>query len=171
MHTYAQINSEGVCIADSDLHAEVNLPSMIAVDPMGRPYLGRRWSNGSWGSAQALPQIVVTAIRAGAHDDHTRMSADLSEVDTPVGATLEITAELRMDGQKLPLSDVFRMPVTSTDGRERVVLATMTNGIITMRIAMTESRTWQVTQDTINRALPKEKHMAFSGLTVYVIEE
>ena len=70
----------------------------------------------------------------------------------------------------LPVSDTFRMPVTSTDGGEKVVLATMVDGIIAIRIPMTESRTWRVTQDTINRALPPAMHMAFAGLTVYVIE-
>ena len=170
MHAYAQINPAGLCIADSDLSAEVTLPDMIAVDPAGRPYLGRLWTGSAWADAPELPRIVITQVHAGEHAAQTRVAEDFSEVDVPVGATLTITAQLRWQGELLRLSDSFRMPVTSTDGRERVVLASMDGGTITLRIPMTESRTWRVTQDTINRNLPADKHMAFAGLTVYAIE-
>ena len=170
MHAYAQINPAGLCIADSDLHSPVDLPDMIAVDPADRPYLGRLWDGRVWQDAPELPRIVITAVDAGEHTAQTRVAADFSVVDAPVGAVLTITAQLQWQGQPLRLSDTFRMPVTSTDGRERVVLASMEGGTITMRIALTESRVWQVTQATINRNLPADKHMAFAGLTVYVIE-
>ena len=70
----------------------------------------------------------------------------------------------------LPLTDSFRMPLVSTDGRERVLLARMQDGRVTLRVPMTESRIWRITETQINSALPEAAHMAFDGLTLYVAE-
>ncbi len=169
-YPYAQIDEAGLCVAVSSLSEPVDLPGMIelsgGVNPLGKYWTGAEWTSGP----DSLPRIVIIQVDAGEYAEQTRVAKDFSEVDVPVGATLAITAELRHGGELLRLSDSFRMPVTSTDGREKVVIASMDGGTITLRIPVTESRVWRVTQDTINRNLPAEKHMAFAGLTVYAIE-
>ena len=73
-------------------------------------------------------------------------------------------------GQVLPLSDSFRMPMRSRDGRERVLLGHMTEGLLQIQVPLRESGVWSVTQDTVNEALPAEAHMRFAGMQVFAIE-
>ena len=117
------------------------------------------------------PRIVITALSAESpHDEQIMVAADYREATLPVGATLVVDAELHAGGAMLPLTDSFRMPLVSTDGRERVLLARIQDGRVTLRVPMTESRIWRITETQINSALPEAAHMAFDGLTLYVVE-
>ena len=51
MPYYAQINEDGVCIAVSELTAEVDAPHMIALAGLDRSLLGRTWDGSKWGAA------------------------------------------------------------------------------------------------------------------------
>ena len=65
------------------------------------------------------PRIVITALSAESpHDEQIMVAADYREATLPVGATLVVDAELHAGGAMLPLTDSFRMPLVSTDGRE-----------------------------------------------------
>lgn len=123
-------------------------------------------------NAQAnTPEIVVTGIVAdAAHSGTTRVSG-MTEVTCEAGATLTISAELRdASGNVLALTDNFRMPFHSRDGREKVLLAIMTDGIVTINAPIKESGVWITDEAAINEALPDAKKMKFAGITVYVVE-
>ena len=172
MPRYAQIDSNGLCIAVSDLSGEVEAPHMIAVGEGDAP-LGKRWNGRAFVTPDPAqrPTIVITAISAAApHNADTMVAPDLSEVTLPVGATLQVTAELQFDGRRVRRNDVFRMPLVSIDNRHRVLLAKLADGVLEVRAQMTESRIWRITEADINAALPPGEQMAFAGLTVYAVE-
>ena len=119
---------------------------------------------------QIVPKIVITDIT----DLTGRLPQnEFSVVNTTVGKRLSFRAELRHPtlGVIIPVTDAFRMPIRSRDGREEVVLATCEAGIISFSIEFTESRVWSVTRDIINMDLPVESHMDFDGITVFVMKE
>jgi hypothetical protein len=115
-----------------------------------------------------VPEIVITDIqcdRGGfVH------AADFTDATVPVGATLAFTAELRVGAQVLPTDDSFRLPIRSRDGRERVVLASMVQGLITFSLLFDASRVWEVTEAVVNADLPPERHMRFRGIKVFAVE-
>lgn len=120
---------------------------------------------------QQRPAVVITHISADpAHAAQTRVADDLSEVTLPVGATLTVAAELRAGDQIVPLTEDFRLPLVSTDGRQRLVLASMVNGQLTMSVQMRDSRLWRLTEADINEHLPDASKMVFAGLTIYAVE-
>lgn len=127
----------------------------------------RRWP-GSEASGAARPEVVITAIESQAAG--LSHSADFSDVTVPVGTTVLFTAELRMGPTLLALDDSFRMPIRSRDGRERVVLANMAQGLITFSLLFDASRVWEVTESVINADLPPERHMRFKGIRVFAVE-
>lgn len=118
----------------------------------------------------ARPELVITQIVADAEHAAGTSVPSLAEVTCPVGTTLTFTAELRIAGQVVPLSDSFRMPIRSRDGRERVLLADMANGILTILVPLRESGAWSVTESIVNESLPAEKQMSFAGVKVFAVE-
>lgn len=118
--------------------------------------------------AAVAPEIVITGIAADRPGfTHT---PEFSDATVPVGTTLNFTAELRAGGNVLPLDDTFRMPIRSRDGRERVLLAGMAQGIITFSVLFDDSRVWEVTEAVVNADLPPERHMRFRGIKVFAVE-
>ena len=64
----------------------------------------------------------------------------------------------------------FRVPIRSRDGRERVVIATVNQGVIAFSISFEDSRIWELTEAMINADLPPERHMRFKGIKVFAVE-
>jgi len=115
------------------------------------------------------PTIVLTGVQCDTPG--AVIAPGFADITVPVGSTLGFTAELRdSEDAVLPVDDTFRMPIRSRDGRERVVLAGMVQGVITFSVTFTESRVWEVTQDVINADLPAEAHMRFAGVRVFAVE-
>jgi hypothetical protein len=97
------------------------------------------------------------------------ISTNFSEVTCPAGTTLTVSAKLAdAAGATIPLTGTFRMPLIASDGRERIVGVSMTNGVASIAVPLTESGVWGVSQASVNRDLPAEQHMAFAGAKVYV---
>lgn len=120
---------------------------------------------------QQLPELVVTAIESDTDHAAATQVHSLADVTCPVGAVLRMRAELRgASGELLPLSDSFRMPIRSRDGRERVLLAVMTAGVMHLDVPMRESGAWSATQASVNEGLPPELQMRFAGVTVHAYE-
>lgn len=122
-------------------------------------------------SARPTPRLVITDITA----DPTwgmSVSADLSDVTIPAGATVTITAELRLpdSDEVIPVDATFRMPIRARDGREIVVLVGLQQGIATVDIPLRASGAWRADESTINSGLPADQRMRFAGVTAYVIE-
>lgn len=117
------------------------------------------------------PELAITQISANPEHAARTVVHGLSEVTCPTGAVLTFMAELRgPDGQVLPVSDSFRMPIRSRDGREKVLIADMVNGVITVLVPLRESGAWSVTEQTVNEALPAGRQMRFAGVQVYAVE-
>lgn len=114
------------------------------------------------------PEIVITDIQSDV--DSFVHAQEFTEATVPVGGTLRFTAQLRQAGEVLLLDDSFRMPIWSRDGRERVVLASMAQGIIRFSVHFEDSRVWEVTEAMVNSDLPPERHMRFKGIKIFAVE-
>ena len=114
-------------------------------------------------------ELVLTSITPDAqHAAQTVVRG--SEVTCPVGTTLTVAGEVRAGAAVVPVDGIFRVPVRATDGRERVVLATITQGLLASTWCTRESGIWEVTETLINRDLPVAQRMRFAGLKGYVLE-
>ena len=60
------------------------------------------------------------------------------------------TAELPAGAQVLAKEGGFRLPLRLCDGCERVVLASMAEGIIRFSVHFEDSRVWEVTETMVN---------------------
>lgn len=172
---YAQIDAARIVFAVSQLAVPVQALDMIPIESYDDTLIGKRHDaeTGAFvdvaSPALNLPEIVITAVQS----DTTGMvaSADWTDITVPVGSTLAFTAELRgADAQVLPLDDAFRMPIRSRDGRERVLLANMVQGVISFAVRLDDSRVWDVSAEVINADLPPEARMAFAGVKVFAVE-
>ena len=117
------------------------------------------------------PEIVVTSLVVSeVHAPYSMVEADLSSVTLPVGATLTVTCEVRMGATLVPVNEAFRMPLISTDGRERVILVRFVDGVAVFSPVMNDSRIYYVNEEMVNRELPEEAKMKFKGFKVYAVE-
>lgn len=161
MHTYEILDDGGkvinTIVADASF-VEAHFP-------------GRHRASDAHVVTPSQPAMVVTGIVADADHAGSTLVSDMTSVTCPMGATLTVSAELRdHTGNVLPLSDSFRMPLRARDGREKVILAHVENGIATINAPMRESGVWIVSDESINKGLPSEMKMAFAGMTIYVFE-
>lgn len=132
--------------------------------------VGDLWLGGTRFEAPAaiiMPEIVITSIACD--KPGAEVSPDFSDITCQIGSVITCRAELRNEaGVIIPLTDSFRMPLKSSDGRERFVLVAFESGIATFSGAMNESGLWSINQDAINSRLPQEKHMAMDEVLIYV---
>lgn len=118
------------------------------------------------------PRLVLTAIGAdAAHADAISVTAALDDVTCPAGTLLAVAAELQdADGAPVPVTATFRMPIVARDGREKVLLVSLVDGVASFNAPMRESGVWEVTAAIINQGLPATEQMDFGGITIYVVE-
>ncbi len=115
--------------------------------------------------------LVITSIEADAGHASQALINGVSDVTCPAGTVLTVHAELRdAAGAILQLTDSFRMPLRSRDGREKVLLAVMENGVVSINAPLRESGAWSVTEAMINESLPPDHQMGFDGFQVFVVE-
>lgn len=132
---------------------------------------GRYRVQESDGGAQFRPSMVITGIVADAEHSGATLVSSMAEVTCPVGTTLTVSAELRDPlGNVVPLSDSFRMPFRARDGREKVLLASMVDGLISITAPLRESGVWSASEATVNESLPPDFQMDFGGIEVFVVE-
>lgn len=118
-----------------------------------------------------IPEIVVTNLEVDeAHSAQSQISDDLYTVTLPLGATLTVTAEIRAGENIIPLTESFRMPLVSLDGRMRLLLVNFINGVAVFSAQMTDSRIYHVKEEHVNQDLPDELFMKFKGFKVYSVE-
>lgn len=121
--------------------------------------------------AQPKPALVITSIEADATHASQALVNGVSDVTCPAGTVLTVHAELRdAAGTVMPLTDSFRMPLRSRDGREKVLLAVMENGVVSINAPLRESGAWSVTEAMVNESLPPDHQMGFGGFQVFVVE-
>lgn len=147
---------------------EIAPPNDTPGDGYGWNFTGLEWVAARLQPA-AQPVIVITSIASSKPGQSLIDGTSVATV--PEGTTLTVAAELRLgvDGPVLPLSDTFRMPLHASDGRERVILATMADGVLSVAVPLRESGVWSITQEGINRAMPPEHQMQFAGLQIFVV--
>jgi len=151
-------------------HTEIAPPETALSDGYAWNFTGFEWVAAQVQQpAAVVPQIVITKI---ASDKPTASLIEgVSVATVPEGATLTVTAELRnaATGDVLPMSDTFRMPLHASDGRERVILATMKDGRLSVSVPLRESGVWEISETGINRNIPEENRMQFAGLQLFVV--
>lgn len=69
MYIYAQINSDGVCIAVSQLASIVEDDSLVPLSSTDNSVIGKIWNGSTWESAASLPELVKRHISVGAFFD------------------------------------------------------------------------------------------------------
>lgn len=121
--------------------------------------------------ALSKPVLVITSIEPDAAHASQALINGVSDVTCPAGTVLTVHAELRYAaGTVPPLTDSFRMPLRSRDGREKVLLAVMENGMVSINAPLRESGAWSVTEAMVNESLPPDHQMGFGGFQVFVVE-
>lgn len=117
-------------------------------------------------------RIVITSVSPDeVHRAGTQVDLARAEVTCLEGTRLAVTAELRIGAAVVPEAGQFRLPLRATDGRERVLLASMTAGVITINATLRDSGIWRVDEAGINSAMPPGQGFVFDGLTVYVLQD
>lgn len=153
-------------------------------EPVDGDLIERRYPNGAieqvqyWspapdpGPPPVRPRLVVTALAVDAeHAAQSLIDLAAREITAPVGAEASATVEIRDGDDNVLLIDAtFRMPITASDGRERLSLATFQGGQATIRVPLRESGVWRVTETEVNKRLPPEQQMQFDGVTVYAVD-
>lgn len=174
---YAQIDDGGIAFAVTQAAAAISAHGLVPLSSYDTGVLGKRWDGEQWhdvAPAAAVAAVVITSIAADPdHAAATDIATDLKSVDTSMGARLTFTAELRGSNDAvLPLEQTFRMPLVAADGSNdrRLIRVDFVQGVATFSVALTASRHWRVTQETINTNLPAEQQLGFAGLDVYVLE-
>lgn len=171
------VNEDGSITLAAD-HARQLYPDAERLQPVDGEYVQIGWAWPAGGAPVApepepvhvRPQIVVTSVTVDAEHAGESMVEGVAVATVPQGATLTVAAELRAPGGAvIASSDVFRMPLRATDGRERIVLARMTAGLISVTVPLRESGVWEISEAGINSAIPPENQMAFSGLKIFVV--
>lgn len=116
------------------------------------------------------PQLRLISVAADEmHVARTRINLEAARVDSCVGAVLVAEVEILLSGVRLPLTDTFALPLLASDGREHLVEAVFENGLGQVRVPLTASGAWQVTEAEINKRLPAAMHMQFEGVAIYVV--
>lgn len=150
-------------------------PDTLAPDGMGWNFTGYEWMLAPLNprdKPQLRPHIVITHIQPDdANAASTLLAPNWSEVTCREGTRLAVSAELRLGAAVLPLTAQFRLPLRATDGRERVLLATMTGGLISISATLRDSGIWRVDEAGINSAMPEGQGFEFSGLAIYVLQD
>lgn len=120
----------------------------------------------------ALPHLKVVSIVADeAHAPFCQIDLPNREATCPEGTVLTVSGEfLNPADEIIPITASFRTPVRASDGREKVVLVSMAEGIFTAVFKGSASGIWEVSEAGINSALPAAQHMAFAGIKIYVLE-
>lgn len=171
---YAQVDQNGIVVGVSELHGEVIADHMVKLVDYDESLIGKKWDGTAFTdpAAAARPTLVITTVVADANNSSsTAISADLIDVTCPVGTVLSVTAELRDGaGSVITITDSFRMPLLSRDGREKVLLATLNDGVAAITAPIRESGVWEVTEASINAGLPEAMRMNFAGIRVFGVE-
>ena len=112
-----------------------------------------------------IPTLRILSATGGTYD------ALLGEITVPAGTAITVETEVQVEGQVVPAyAGAFRVPVVASDGREKVLGATIVAGVAAITWTPRDSGIWAITQARLNRDLPTEQRLQFSGLRIFVLE-
>ncbi|TDS74683.1 hypothetical protein, partial [Comamonas sp. JUb58] len=118
------------------------------------------------------PAVVLTGIAVDEpYAARAQIAPDFSALKLPVGATVTITAELQMGGQRISgFAAEFAMPMRSSDLLYRYLDVQFVDGQAVFSAVMSDSKRWEVDAELINSGLPPEAHMDFAGIVITAVE-
>ena len=58
MIRYAEINSNSICYAVSDMSKPINMPTLIRVNGSPEEYLGKKWNGNEWETVEPVPEPI-----------------------------------------------------------------------------------------------------------------
>lgn len=118
--------------------------------------------------APIIPKPTLRITHLSFDSGNGIISDDFSEITCTAGSKISASAVLEMNGQLLPITTTFRMPITSADGKEIYALIEFQDGAASAVIPFDASGKWMINETNINSALPPDQHMGLSAITVYV---
>lgn len=167
MPYFAQLNDDDIAIAIIESAAKP-ATAAIEIDHLDTDVLGSLWNGSAWVALpDNRPELVVGAI---ACDDPDALISP-GDITCTVGSTVTATATLTAgDGSIIPLNAMFRMPLKARDGRERVLLVKLVNGVANLLAPLRESGVWVIDERNINEGLPAAQHMHIKTQMIFVTE-
>lgn len=109
------------------------------------------------------PKIVISNMTT----DDPNSSIDGFVIAIPVGTTVTFDAVIQdSDGNIIPVTDSFRVPIESTDLRERFAFAKFVDGHAHVATTFRESGLWFVTESGINKRLPPNMWMTIDPIEI-----
>ena len=145
-------------------------------DPLARaacqsltPGLNYHWVGDVWveimPAPPVLPELVIVSVTGAIYD------AAKHEITTTEGTAITVNTEIHVGGViYTPFTGTFRVPVVATDGREKVVLASVVSGAAAIAWTPKDSGIWEITQARINRDIPEVQHLSFADIKLFVLE-
>ncbi len=112
-----------------------------------------------------LPEMVITSVSGGDYSVEDR------EANIASGSTIKIEAEIHLCGEITSDFDAaIRIPLVSSDRRERVIGASIAGGKVSASWTPLESGVWNIDPVRMNQYLKPDRQLAFSGLRIFVLE-
>ena len=135
-----------------------------------------KWNHGYW--LVSVPEVVVpptpkpelVVLELTCVPPALMIDNEAREVTCLEGCRVTAHCALRVGSYTLPVTDSFRMPIQSEDGRKELVFAQMVNGEVAATFNARSSGAWHVTQAGINAKMAAGHEMLFAGVTVYVVQ-
>lgn len=114
--------------------------------------------------------LILTSLTCEAPQAIVNEAA--GEATIPKASKITARGEVRINGAVIAeaFTGAFRLPIIASDGRERIILATITKGLMEAHWTPSESGKWRITEAGINSALPADRQMTWRDLTVYVLD-
>jgi hypothetical protein len=81
---YAQINSDGICFADSILADQVISSDLIELQPEDSSPLGNKWEGGVWTAVQVPPPAIIDRFAFTQRFTFTERSGILAAAKTDI---------------------------------------------------------------------------------------
>lgn len=115
--------------------------------------------------ATTPPRVVITGLAING----TQMITPRPRVVLRQGQSLGVTVQIQKEGQLLPITDSFAVPIGRVGGAvEQTERAEFTGGTANMLIPFNSSGEFEVTQALLNLYLPPEQQMLFDTFNISV---
>jgi hypothetical protein len=116
-----------------------------------------------------IPTITINTITT---DNVNSIIENNFDITIPLNTTININGRLEsnLNQNIIPVTKSFRLPIKASDGRELVTLLSLVNGEFNHSFKFEQSGVWFINSSSINSRLPREEHMSFNGLEIFVIQ-
>lgn len=166
MQNYARISNQNKVTEIIRSTKPLNQPGLIAIGDYSSDLLGAFYDQETKTFVGKKDKTSASILVS------TTPAATNNRVTVAEGTTVSLSIEVRdSDGNVLPLSDTFAVPVRRIGGAvERTVGISFTDGVASKDITWPSSGEFEITKDLINMHLPPEQHFKFERLVFSVYE-